>query len=69
MGLVKPTEQMKKVSRNLGIGDVGGGSQERPLASSLVRAVATDLGEITVLVRTQTQNRGNRYIDYREQEH
>ena len=43
MGEVNPKEQIKKVSRNLGIGDVGGGSHERPEASSLVSAVATAL--------------------------
>ena len=32
---------MKKVKRNLGIGDVGGGSHERPEAKSLVKAEAT----------------------------
>ncbi len=38
---MKPTLQMKKVSLNLGTGDVGGGSQERPEARSFVRADAT----------------------------
>ena len=37
----KEREQMRKVSRNLGRGEVGGGSQDRPLVSSLVSAVAT----------------------------
>ena len=32
---------MKKVKRNLGIGEVGGGSHERPEAKSLVKAEAT----------------------------
>ena len=41
MGEVNPKEQMKKVKRNLGIGDVGGGSHERPEAKSLVNAEAT----------------------------
>ena len=41
MGEVNPKEQMKKVKRNLGIGDVGGGSHERPEAKSLVKAEAT----------------------------
>ena len=34
---------MKKVSLNLGTGDVGGGSHESPDASSRVNAVATAL--------------------------
>ena len=34
---------MKKVSLNLGRGEVGGGSHERPLDRSFVRAVATAL--------------------------
>ena len=38
---MNPKEQMKKVKRNLGIGEVGGGSHERPEAKSLVKAEAT----------------------------
>ena len=34
---------MKKVKRNLGIGEVGGGSQLRPEANNLVKAEATAL--------------------------
>ena len=40
---MKPTEQMKKVSLNLGTGDVGGGSHDSPEASRRVNAVATAL--------------------------
>ena len=40
---MKVTQQMKKVSLNLGSGDVGGGSQLRPELRSLVSAVATAL--------------------------
>ena len=43
MGLVKPKEQMKKVNLNLGMGEVGGGSQLRPEAKSLVKAEAMAL--------------------------
>ncbi len=38
---MNPSEQMKKVRRNFGIGEVDGGSQERPDASNLVKAEAT----------------------------
>ena len=43
IGAVKPTEQMKKVSLKRGMGEVCGGSQDSPEASSLVRAEATAL--------------------------
>ena len=38
MGLVNPKEQMKKVNLNLGMGEVGGGSQLRPEAKSLEKS-------------------------------
>ena len=40
---MNPTLQIKNVSLNLGRGDVDGGSQDSPLVSSLVSAVATAL--------------------------
>src|SRR5687767_12051854 len=42
MGDVNPTEQMRKVSLNLGVGEDGGGSHDRPLLSNTVSNEATD---------------------------
>lgn len=41
MGDVKPTEQMRKVSLNLGTGDGGNLSQDSPRISRQLRDVAT----------------------------
>lgn len=41
MGAVNPTEQMKKVSLNLGTGEVGGGSHDKPDVRRFVSAAAT----------------------------
>ena len=43
MADVNPKEQMKKESRNFGIGEVAGGSHESPEANNLVTAEATAL--------------------------
>ena len=42
---MNPTEQIRKVSRNFGTGEAGGGVQESPANSRCARADATALAD------------------------
>lgn len=46
MGLVNRTEQMRKVRRNFGRGDAGGGLHDRPALRRLARADATARADV-----------------------
>ena len=45
MGFVNLTEQMRKVRRNLGTGEAGGGVQDSPAYKRWARAEATALAD------------------------